>query len=270
MNLTKSLLLLALFLVMPNIEAHSQQSTAPIEKRGLIAALQHKELSSTELVDQIKVRGVAFQLDAAGETEIRQAGKYLGKKGLDELIAAIRKHEPKIAESPQILAAPKINGKVKYVRLASDPKTGYLYLAFYLDLANSGGRTKIRGFRATGTHEGQEAFNAQEVPCSDFRLVNDKGERRPLTLSMDEKKNKFLDDQSYREGWICLRTAEIILYADLHVHYGRIKDLKIFVIDGVNNEHPLEPYLRFPPLVFLGEEERQYGIGQILERIGNH
>lgn len=87
-NLNKTVLFL---FVASLLVAHSYaQSIDPIEKRGLLAALKHKELTSRDLVGQVRKRGVTFGLNNATEREIREAGKYLGKKGLDDLIAAVR------------------------------------------------------------------------------------------------------------------------------------------------------------------------------------
>ncbi len=78
--------------------ALGQQSAEPIIKEGLLGALRIKALSAKELVDEIKRNGVSFKLTATEEQEIRRVGKYLGRKGLDDLIAAIlanyRKGQP--------------------------------------------------------------------------------------------------------------------------------------------------------------------------------
>jgi hypothetical protein len=83
--------LLAVFLVHASfMTIHPQQNTDPIEKTGLLAALEKEALSSKELIDQVKRRGVNFEMDAATEREIRAKGGYLGGKGVDDLITAIR------------------------------------------------------------------------------------------------------------------------------------------------------------------------------------
>jgi hypothetical protein len=68
---------------------HAQQRDA-IAKEGLIKSLNNKVLSSQELIGQIEQRGVDFRLTDKDEQEIRHAGDYLGKKGLDNLITAVR------------------------------------------------------------------------------------------------------------------------------------------------------------------------------------
>lgn len=72
--------------------SNSQQSSEAIAKEGLLKALGKEVLSSRTLIDQIRRRGVTFKLTSTDEEEIRSAGKYLGKKGLDDLIAAIRRN----------------------------------------------------------------------------------------------------------------------------------------------------------------------------------
>lgn len=69
----------------------AQRPTAdPIDKTGLLEALKDKAVSSRKLVAQIRARGVSFALTPEDEERIRGAGKYLGKAGLEDLIAALR------------------------------------------------------------------------------------------------------------------------------------------------------------------------------------
>jgi hypothetical protein len=69
-----------------------QQHVAfPIEKEGLLKALRRKALTEKELTREITSRGVNFQLTTpAVESEIRQAGRYLGRRGVNNLIATVR------------------------------------------------------------------------------------------------------------------------------------------------------------------------------------
>lgn len=68
-----------------------RQVAPPIEKEGLLRALRREALSAKELIREIKSRGVNFELTTpAAESEIRWAGKYLGRTGVNNLIAAIR------------------------------------------------------------------------------------------------------------------------------------------------------------------------------------
>jgi hypothetical protein len=67
------------------------QTKPPIEKEGLLRSLSRKALTSNELIQEIKSRGVSFQLTTVDdENEIRKSATYLRKKGIDNLIAAIR------------------------------------------------------------------------------------------------------------------------------------------------------------------------------------
>jgi hypothetical protein len=68
----------------------SQQRSGPITRDGLLGALQTRALSGRELLSEVKRYGVSFELSAKDEERIRGAGKYLGKKGLDDLIVATR------------------------------------------------------------------------------------------------------------------------------------------------------------------------------------
>lgn len=68
-----------------------QQVDHPIEKEGLLKALRRRALSEKELIQEITSRGVNFQLTTqAVESEIRQAGRYLGRRRVDNLVAAVR------------------------------------------------------------------------------------------------------------------------------------------------------------------------------------
>jgi hypothetical protein len=78
------------------------QGDERITKENLIAALQNCksrrhctrcqqcELKASDFIRQIKELKVSFILSECDEGEIRKAGDFLGKKGLDELIVTIR------------------------------------------------------------------------------------------------------------------------------------------------------------------------------------
>src|SRR5688572_12186996 len=77
------------------------QGQTPIAREGLLRSLSRKVLSSSELVDQVKQRGVDFQLTPADEQEIRRTGKYLRTKGLNSLITAVRNnYRPHVSQKP--------------------------------------------------------------------------------------------------------------------------------------------------------------------------
>ena len=88
-----TVVLFSLLLVSPRAPAgpRRQQVKPPIEKEGLLRALKERALSDRELMREIAARGVSFQLTTpAAENEIRRAAGYLGKRGRDNLIAALR------------------------------------------------------------------------------------------------------------------------------------------------------------------------------------
>lgn len=72
------------------LSSEAQNAAGPIAKKGLLAALEKKALTSQELIGEINKYGVSFKLTPADEEEIRRAGKYLGKKGLNELVEVVR------------------------------------------------------------------------------------------------------------------------------------------------------------------------------------
>jgi hypothetical protein len=68
------------------------QIEPPILKIGLIETLKsgRGKITVAGLLQRIKKRGVAFHLTLVEEQEIRSAGEYLGQKGLNDLIEAVR------------------------------------------------------------------------------------------------------------------------------------------------------------------------------------
>ena len=66
------------------------QTKPPIEKEGLLLALKDRVLSKEKLIREIVARGVDFRVDGTSEKQIRDAGSYLGQRGVQELINAVR------------------------------------------------------------------------------------------------------------------------------------------------------------------------------------
>lgn len=92
----------SLWLVMSTISSGQQAPSPPIAKEGLLKSLGIGALSSEELIRQVQRRGVDFQLTQPIEQEIRNAGKYLSKKGLDDLVAVIRENYHVIKPTPKL------------------------------------------------------------------------------------------------------------------------------------------------------------------------
>src|SRR5438552_2549511 len=72
------------------------QSQKPINKNGLIDAIRLKGLSTRELVQRIKARGVSFQMTTEIESEMRGAGAP------PEVIEAARSNY-RAADAPTLL-----------------------------------------------------------------------------------------------------------------------------------------------------------------------
>ncbi len=70
----------------------AQEPERPIEKSGLIAALQSEILTANELIEKIETRGVNFRLESPFEGQLRQAAKYLRPKETDRLIDVVRRN----------------------------------------------------------------------------------------------------------------------------------------------------------------------------------
>jgi hypothetical protein len=77
----------------------SAQAKKPISKDGLIKAVRINGLSTAELVQEIRARGVAFQMTAAVESEMRQAGAR------PEVIEAARTNYRATSSAPVVNAA---------------------------------------------------------------------------------------------------------------------------------------------------------------------
>ena len=77
-------------LVTLSVYAHGQIPCSPITKAGLLGSLEKRVLSSKELVRELKRCSADFELTSEVENEIREAGKYLGKGRLDDVILAVR------------------------------------------------------------------------------------------------------------------------------------------------------------------------------------
>jgi hypothetical protein len=90
----------------PVISSIQQRDIDSITKEELLAALRKKALTSKELIDEVQQYGVGFQLTPAIEEEIRSLGKYLGTKGLDDLVAAVR-HKYRIPDVALRFVYPK-------------------------------------------------------------------------------------------------------------------------------------------------------------------
>jgi hypothetical protein len=79
----------------------SQQTCKPITKDGLIRSFEpgrRQRKLAADYVELINRCSVGFSLTREDEQRIRRAGSYLGKKGLDDLITAVRKNYRAIAQ----------------------------------------------------------------------------------------------------------------------------------------------------------------------------
>ena len=73
-----------------------------IAKEGLLKALAGK-LTGKKLIRRVREDKVNFRLNPEVEQEIRHKGKYLGEKGLDELVSTVRTNyfSPSPTQEPQ-------------------------------------------------------------------------------------------------------------------------------------------------------------------------
>lgn len=98
------------------------QDVGPITREGLLLSLKSQSIQAKEYVERIKHDGVNFRLETydekqtSNEKQIRKAGAYLGPRGLDELIAAIRRSPYRIVLlltdiNPVPAEAASVNGR---------------------------------------------------------------------------------------------------------------------------------------------------------------
>jgi hypothetical protein len=79
----------------------SYAQKSPVTKNGVKRALRNKVLSGKAIIGEIQLYGVNFQLDFADKQEFRRLGKHLGRKGLDDLFAAIDSYyRPDVSRQP--------------------------------------------------------------------------------------------------------------------------------------------------------------------------
>lgn len=82
-------IVVCLLLLIGNDTGYAQVDE-PISKDNLVKSLQYHRVSAAEYVQLIRRHGVNFRLTTADEQQIRVAGSYLGKQGLDDLLSAAR------------------------------------------------------------------------------------------------------------------------------------------------------------------------------------
>ncbi|HEY0172861.1 MAG TPA: hypothetical protein VGB98_17705 [Pyrinomonadaceae bacterium] len=84
---------ICLLLTVSPVASYGQQCTRAFTKEGILSSLRKKELRKDDMqfvAKQMQRCGVNFRPTLADVQEIRRLGKYLGKKGLDDLVAAVR------------------------------------------------------------------------------------------------------------------------------------------------------------------------------------
>jgi hypothetical protein len=158
---------------------------------------------------------------------------------------------------------PKITGKVDESYFLAPPKTGYLYIAVHVHIANSGGSTLIQSFRATFLFYG-EVFVPETVPCAEFRLIKKVGDKEVSSeLVPDMRLDKTPFKKQYpRDGWLCFGKNDFLMTTVTEEFYDKVKDFKVDVVDGADGVHHLESYPSFQG--WRGRRE----FGKKLERIG--
>lgn len=88
-----------------------QQDIKPITRDNLISSIRlgnREKKAAARYIELINRYGVDFSLTPQDEQWIRRTGKYLGKKGLDDLVAAIKSnYHPNVAQQPTAMPTPE-------------------------------------------------------------------------------------------------------------------------------------------------------------------
>ena len=242
--------------------ASQEISNRPIAKEAIVLVLTkgiHKE-DADFLIEEVRRRGVTFQLSASDEGEIRRVGKSLDKDSLNRLLLSIRdnyrpENQPANTQETQQQGEPKITGKVIEERgfLFADSENGYLYIVLHVHIKNEGASTAIQDYRAKYSFF-KEVIEAQSDRCSQFRMVKtDKGGMEPVELSdLGEDKTPF---RKYypRDGWLCFKSPMQVKLLDTREYYKNVTELTVEVIDGNDGVHKLDVYDRFasPEIIWV-------------------
>ncbi len=90
MRVLASIILLVLIALAGSVTGcAAQNNDKPISEDGVMRLLEHR-VQPAALIRAIESHGVGFQLTSIFEDELASAGGYLGKKGLNTLLTAIR------------------------------------------------------------------------------------------------------------------------------------------------------------------------------------
>ncbi|MDQ1590593.1 MAG: hypothetical protein QOG71_1220 [Pyrinomonadaceae bacterium] len=144
-----------------------QQDVKPFTRNNLISSIKlgrREKKPTARYIELINSYGVAFSLTPQDEIKIRQAGRYLGKKGLDDLIATIKNnYRPDVAQQPTATPTPEPQPNLIPVHYGQhpviyDPATR----TFKEGLADLGVLTIVVEFR--NAHErGKELAEAKDI-----------------------------------------------------------------------------------------------------------
>jgi hypothetical protein len=251
--------------------ASQEISNRPITKEAILLVLNkgiHKE-DVDFFIEELRSRGVDFQLSASDEDEIRQAGKSLGKDALNHLISSIRaNYRPEnpptnTQETRQQEGEPKITGKVIEERgfLFADSENGYLYIVLHVRIKNEGASTAINDYRLKYSFF-KEVIEAKSDRCSQFRMVKTPEGTVEVSELNDLREDKTPFRKYYpRDGWLCFKAPIEIRLLDANEYYPHMTEITVEVIDGNDGVHKLDVYPNF-----AGGEIRRM-MGRSLKRI---
>src|SRR2546428_5302391 len=113
--------LIIVALSVSNLRAQQPSKGPVIQKEGLIDTLKQHVKTLDELISAINSQGVAFQLsenDLKVNSEFRQAGRYLGKSALDELVDFIRANYRPITINESLQLRRQVAAKIDYLSFA--------------------------------------------------------------------------------------------------------------------------------------------------------
>jgi hypothetical protein len=226
-----------------------QQPTRPITKTNLVSSIKlgkRDGITAARYIALINRYGVDFSLTPEDEQEIRRVGSYLSKKGLDDLIAAIKNnYRPDVAQQPTATPTPEPQPNLILVHYGKQPliydpatrtfKEGFAdqgLMAIIVEFRNAHERgkeiTEAKDIRAHISYEPFEYYKKLDRNIPGFAGVDDGvwlGESQPaINFARGETKTLILVVPS-PDGTFAVFDHPIEQRAGVNIPYPRLRML---------------------------------------------
>lgn len=180
-----ALVLTGLFLLLAHFPAAMSAQEPRITKTNLLDSLKNRarhradRMTASRYVEWIKQRGVDFQVTAADEQDIRNAGSYFTVAQLDELITAVRDN---YRPEPTALL-----GTIEEVEVVQNPGGG-VQVFLRLLIRNDGPPTTAQKYRLQINHQTSKSIDFKSGPSElkeRYTLPQDKGSEEIIIQPQD-------------------------------------------------------------------------------------